>query len=125
MKYPTILSQENTNDKTVLQLKIAPELDAFAGHFDAFPIIPGVVQIQWALHFFQQKVLQQISTHEKDSSVAWSIAKISALKFQHVITPDSIVKLHLTFDDSKCCLAFTINNDEHNYSSGKLFLEKS
>ncbi|TWT13696.1 3-hydroxyacyl-ACP dehydratase FabZ family protein [Reyranella sp. CPCC 100927] len=32
-----------------LQLQLSPDLACFAGHFPDFPVLPGVVQVDWAL----------------------------------------------------------------------------
>lgn len=119
MNYPDILRKEGDPGSLQLSLDIAPNLDAFAGHFEEFPIVPGVVQIQWALHFFKR--LMAVSPTLQQATVA----KMSALKFQHVITPNTEVILSLNFDDDKSCLAFKMSNAEHNFSSGKLFLRQS
>jgi len=118
MTFPDVLSKLQTDDATMVELDIDPRLQAFEGHFDSFPIVPGVIQIQWALHFFQQIF------HSESSAIVWRINKVTALKFQHVIAPHSKVNLHLSFDEAKCCLTFKFSNEEHTYSSGKLFLEK-
>ncbi|RDX36982.1 AMP-binding protein [Kangiella sp. HD9-110m-PIT-SAG07] len=116
MKYPEIIDQHCQDHRFTLTLRVSPELEAFDGHFDTFPIIPGVVQIQWAMHFAKQlEVSNSISSHS-------AIQKISSLKFQQIITPNRDVNLTLSFDETKQCLIFAISDEEHRYSSGKLFL---
>ncbi|ACV27986.1 ApeI family dehydratase [Kangiella koreensis] len=117
MNFPEIISQNVNDHQLELELLINPELDAFAGHFDQFPIIPGVVQISWALHFFSSLLANQ-----SEASSTRQVSSIKTLKFQHVITPNSRVKLDLSFDDSKQMLAFRFYNSQHQYSSGKILL---
>lgn len=116
MNYPKVLHQEGDQSTLQLSLDIQPNLDAFAGHFEEFPIVPGVVQIQWALHFFKSLMATSPSLQQA------TVTKMSALKFQHVITPNVEVSLKLNFDTEKSCLTFKMDNPEHNFSSGKLFL---
>lgn len=120
MDYPDLISQHVASNQLELKLMINPELEAFAGHFDQFPIIPGVVQISWALHYFSSLLAGQPET-----SSARQVTTIKTLKFQHVITPNSLVKLDLSFDDSKQILSFRFYNSEHQYSSGKIVLTRA
>ncbi|GAA4360635.1 AMP-binding protein [Kangiella marina] len=116
MKYPQILNSQVSPYEATLKLQISAQLDAFAGHFDQFPIVPGVVQTQWALDYFKQLIAPELNTQP-----TWSVDKVSALKFQHVITPETDVNLNLSYDPAKHCLTFKFDNAEHNFSSGKLF----
>ncbi|HEY9030683.1 MAG TPA: AMP-binding protein [Kangiella sp.] len=117
MDYPDVISQHVADNQLQIELMINPELEAFAGHFDQFPIIPGVVQISWALHYFSSFLAGQPVT-----SSTRQVTTIKTLKFQHVITPNSLVILDLSFDVSKQVLAFRFYNSEHQYSSGKILL---
>ena len=118
MDYPEILSQNAGEQSVLLELDIKPALDAFEGHFDQFPIVPGVVQIGWSLHFFNQ--LLSVDFYPEKRAV---IDKISALKFQHVITPNTPVSLELTHDLNKQQLSFRFFNHDHQFSSGKIHLD--
>ena len=118
MNLPAIIQQTLGKSEAVFELKVDADLDAFAGHFDSFPIVPGVVQIQWALHFFHQYMEQP-----EGSSHSWQVTKVAKLKFQHVIKPQTQVALALHFDDSKQCLSFNLTSAEGQHSSGKLFLQ--
>ncbi|AOE50977.1 ApeI family dehydratase [Kangiella sediminilitoris] len=118
MKFPPVINQQvNTDKSCTFSLMITPELDAFEGHFDNFPIVPGVVQIQWALHFFSHYMAQSNSSHR------WQVDRLSAIKFQQVITPELSVNLELHFDEQKQLLQFKITSSEHQHSSGKLLLK--
>lgn len=118
MNFPVIIQQTTNHNETVFELEVEATLDAFAGHFDSFPIVPGVVQIQWALHFFHQYMEQpELPNHY------WQVDKIAKLKFQHVIQPQTTVALALQFDHSKQCLSFSLTGAEGQHSSGKLFLQ--
>lgn len=73
MDYPEILSQNAGDHSVLLELDIKPALDAFEGHFDQFPIVPGVVQIGWSLHFLIN-CWRPTLTQEKEQS---------STRFQH------------------------------------------
>jgi 3-hydroxymyristoyl/3-hydroxydecanoyl-(acyl carrier protein) dehydratase len=120
MNYPEVINSNLLDDTLTLELKIDPNLEAFQGHFERFPIIPGVVQVQWALHFFKLHHPQC-----KNINNNCAINKISALKFQHVIIPNDVVTLTLKFDNNKTCIQFRMQNADHQYSSGKLFIEQT
>ena len=120
MDYPEILSQTADGQTLKLELDIRPDLDAFEGHFDQFPIVPGVVQVGWSLHFFKKLLAKQAQV-----STTVSIKKMSALKFQHVMTPNTPVELELTHDPDKQLLSFRFFNQEHQFSSGKIQLDNA
>lgn len=118
MIFPNITHSQQQGHELTLQLSISPELEAFKGHFDNFPIVPGVVQLQWTLHFFKSRLAPELKlTHN------WSIDTLSVIKFQHTITPNTLVQLTLAFDEEKHCLGFKIYNEDHRFASGKLFLK--
>lgn len=46
---PNSLSIEE--NKLCVWLNLDPQLDWFKGHFPKQPILPGVIQVEWALHY--------------------------------------------------------------------------
>lgn len=113
MKIPNIVSQRLSTDELVLQLYIDQSLEAFAGHFDSAPIVPGVVQIEWVLTFAKQ--FFELDCYEV-------ITRMDALKFQQVIQPGDEVDLKLQLSADKLLFSFTSADKKH--SSGKLILTK-
>ncbi len=111
MNLPAIISSEETENGINLLLDISDSLEAFDGHFDSAPIIPGVVQIQWALAFNNQ-FLSKIDVSNID--------RIDSLKFQQVIQPNSNVKLELDMKGKKLHFCFSSNDKRH--SSGKVLI---
>ena len=120
MNYPVVLKQQTNDQELMLELDISPELSAFEGHFESFPIVPGVVQIQWALHFFKTYFLKTKFSTPIAAPEAFEVDKITALKFQHVMTPNCTSYLYLSYDHNKQNISFTISNDQHRFSSGKI-----
>jgi 3-hydroxymyristoyl/3-hydroxydecanoyl-(acyl carrier protein) dehydratase len=111
MDMPTIISVTNNAEQTLasLQLAIHPGLNGFEGHFDGAPIVPGVLQIYWALQFANQ-YLKPVSPFD--------IANMEAVKFQQVMTPGIEVRLDLELADTK--LMFVFSSPSKRYSSGKI-----
>ena len=113
MKSPEIITTEKLSDGIRLQLFISAELDAFKGHFEKTPIIPGVVQILWVIEFTRKYI------HDLP---AFNFNSIEKLKFQHVIQPEMNITLELQLIAGKLVFAFTSNDCKH--SSGNIVITK-
>ncbi len=53
-RLPRILDVARQDDEVRLSLEIPADLYWFRGHFPGFPILPGVVQLDWAIAFARQ-----------------------------------------------------------------------
>ena len=109
---PEVLTQEQTDGEWLLQLAIPPDLAYFSGHFPEAPVLPGVVQVDWALALGQQ-LLQ----------LPGRFAGMEVLKFQQLLRPGDQVQLHLRFDQERGKLYFAYRNQSAACSSGRIVLE--
>ncbi len=112
MQFPDVVNTTFDNEAIMLVLHIDEALEAFEGHFDSTPIVPGVCQIEWVLHFVQQH-FQELDTYYLPGCVE-SLEKI---KFQNVIQPDMDVVLTLKLVKNAIMFSF-ISDKKH--SSGKI-----
>lgn len=92
-----------------LRLDIEPRHPGFAGHFDGQPVLPGVVQLDWAERFARELFALQPA-----------LAGLDQLKFQQVIRPGSSVALNLAVNADGSELRFTITSEHGAHASGKL-----
>jgi 3-hydroxymyristoyl/3-hydroxydecanoyl-(acyl carrier protein) dehydratase len=95
-------------------MELQRELVYFDGHFDAAAILPGVVQVDWA-----------IKEARKCFAVPTTFHRIEALKFFSVLPAGTRVKLELEFDASKARLGFSYHSGEITHSSGRIKFEPS
>lgn len=107
--YPKVISKDTSGDKKYLTLKVPADLQYFEGHFDAGSILPGVVQVKWAVHFGRQ-------LFDFDGK----FQRLETLKFQHVIVPDAIIELLLTNQPDSSKLYFTYSLAGKKASSGRI-----
>ncbi len=98
-----------TEDKVTLTLLVASDLFWFKGHFPEFPILPGVAQIHWVMHFAQ--------IYFPDLQFFLSMERI---KFQNPIVPDNKVELTLIQDKKSRQLSFVFSVDQSIKSQGKI-----
>jgi len=110
MNTPELLNTEKIieGQELVLQLLIPKDCVFFIGHFPGSPILPGVVQVDWAIDY-----ASQLLGMKKEN-----INEIAQLKFTQVITPGTTLFLSLVWASNK--LVFRYFNPECTYSSGKL-----
>lgn len=94
-----------------LELRIPTDIAYFAGHFPSAPVLPGVVQIAWALELAASRL-----------GTPRACRTMEALKFQHVLRPGERVDLTLRWDAARGKLHFAYRLGEHAYSSGRLVL---
>ena len=86
MKYPIVLSQNQSSAVAVtLCLKIPKEICYFDGHFVNMPVLAGVVQVDWVMHYAREL----LNIKKQD------FQKIDQMKFKQVIRPDMKVMLSL------------------------------
>ncbi|GGI54285.1 AMP-binding protein [Oxalicibacterium solurbis] len=92
-----------------LQAIIDPALSCFEGHFPDAPILPGVVQLDWA-----------IEKGRRYFDLPPCFRGVRMLKFQKVIQPGNKVTLELVHDRQKDSLNFRYFAEQEQYASGRI-----
>jgi acyl-coenzyme A synthetase/AMP-(fatty) acid ligase/3-hydroxymyristoyl/3-hydroxydecanoyl-(acyl carrier protein) dehydratase len=110
-KAPEVLDQGETDGEWNLRLAVPPDLAYFSGHFPTAPVLPGVVQVDWALNLGRQLM-----------DLPPRFVGMEVLKFQQLVRPGDEIQLHLRFDRERGKLYFTYRNDTAACSSGRIVL---
>jgi 3-hydroxymyristoyl/3-hydroxydecanoyl-(acyl carrier protein) dehydratase len=100
--------------RAVFELIAPHDIAYFDGHFAGAPILPGVVQVDWAIFYGRQCF-----------DLPPLFQGIHALKFQHVIRPGMPVVLELLHDPAKSSLTFRYASEQTQHSSGKIMFGAS
>ncbi|WP_052417530.1 ApeI family dehydratase [Cellvibrio mixtus] len=95
-------------------LFVAPDLAGFAGHFPDFPILPGVVQLDWAVHYAREFLL-----------IEEPVLRVERLKYTCPIIPNTRLQLNLCYDSRKGAVDFRFyryadDSNEVLFSQGRL-----
>ena len=114
LKLPTVVRTETTATGVTLTLKVPAALAYFPGHFPVHAILPGVVQIDWAIHFGRQHF-----------PLLPRFCKMEALKFQAIIEPEQEITLALEHKpgaepQQPGKLLFTFDSSRGRHSSGRI-----
>ena len=110
-KAPEVLEYGETDGEWSLQLVVPPDLAYFSGHFPTAPVLPGVVQVDWALNLGRQLL-----------DLPPRFVGMEVLKFQQLVRPGDEIQLHLRFDRERGKLYFAYRNDTAACSSGRVVL---
>jgi 3-hydroxymyristoyl/3-hydroxydecanoyl-(acyl carrier protein) dehydratase len=102
-----LLRQDVQN--VLLELRIGADLLYFDGHFNAAPVLPGVAQLNWA-----------ITLGRRYFRLPPVFSAVHALKFQQIITPDSVIMLELQHEPSKGALHFRLYSPAGQHASGRI-----
>ncbi len=110
-RLPKILARRETEAGRIeMDLEISPDLQWFKGHFPDRPILPGVVQLDWAVHFGCEVL-----------GLALSAAQEFQIKFKAVISPGDLLTLALRHDSAKGRLSFEYRRGVDICSSGTVY----
>lgn len=114
MDMPQVLSCNVAGDRAHFSLRIPPGLSYFEGHFTGQPILPGVVQVGWA-----------IALAAETFSIPTVTGGLRKIKFNHVIEPADELELSLALDRAKLRLSYAYSRDGERMSSGDVQLEEA
>jgi len=106
---PQVVLLERDERRVLLSLTVPANLYYLDGHFPDAPILPGVVQVDWA-----------IAQARRHFALPPAFSGIHALKFQQVILPDSPVFLELVADAVKGALQFRYFSDAGPHAGGRI-----
>jgi 3-hydroxyacyl-[acyl-carrier-protein] dehydratase len=107
MKVPG--ARRRPGDPVVYDLELAADLLAFQGHFPGHPILPGVVQVDWAIHFGTQAF-----------GPLGAFLALEHLKFTGILEPGDTPELSLAWDPDRRILRFTYASGGVRKSSGSI-----
>ncbi|KJJ62867.1 AMP-binding protein [Pseudomonas sp. Choline-3u-10] len=109
---PERLSASQAEDQWQLQLAVPLDLAHFTGHFPQTPVLPGVVQIDWAIALARELI----------ADLPPSFQGMEVLKFQQLARPGDQLSLTLRFDRERSKLHFAYRNGDAPCSSGRILL---
>ena len=94
----------------MLSLRIPVDLQSFDVHFPELPILPGVVQLDWAIAF-ARKAFADLPAH---------FLRAEQLKFQLPVVPPVQLDLSLDWDAPAGQIAFRYSSQKGVHASGRL-----
>lgn len=105
---PIVLSHQHVEDRIEIICKIPRDLSYCEGHFPGMPIVPGVVQLHWAVHYAKEFI----------KTFAY-VAGASQIKFTNIISPGAEIILSLKHDVEQNMIHYTYFDAEKSYSAGR------
>lgn len=92
--------------------KVPLELRFLKDHFAEFPLVPGVIELQWINEKMQAFLGRELS-----------FSSIDRLKFQHFLRPNDEFTLTLTWQSEKQRIAFQVSVEDNICCSGVAILK--
>jgi 3-hydroxymyristoyl/3-hydroxydecanoyl-(acyl carrier protein) dehydratase len=110
---PDILAERSDHGTAEWDLCVPSDLSCFPGHFPDYPIVPGVLQLDWVMKLaagFAGKPLR--------------VARVEGLKFRKPLRPGYEFTLRLEIDARLEKLRFELVADQETFSLGRVILER-
>ena len=93
----------------VLEFDIPANLTWFDGHFTNAPVLAGVVQVHWAIHYARQYF-----------GVRGAFRRLEAIKFHRLIRPGMTVRMEIDWRADSAALIFSLVSSAGKHSSGRV-----
>ncbi|HEX3972858.1 MAG TPA: hypothetical protein VHX19_16135 [Stellaceae bacterium] len=111
---PVIRETRPAGGKIELSIHLPPALIYFRGHFPGFAILPGVVQIDWAMLLARRYLTMPAGA-----------ARAMRVKFARPIRPGADLTLTLDYDRTGKRLHFEYRDRDYTYGSGRIELQSN
>lgn len=109
------ISVNEAQPSVLICMRVDDDILDFTGHFPNHPLLPGVTQVDWAIHYAKH----YLNAHS-------NFKGMEVLKFQEPILPNMEVELELKWDIEKSKLYFTYRSNKgdsvSNHASGRIVL---
>lgn len=109
IRLPQVHNAERRRDGVRLTLAVPATLEYFEGHFPDCPLLPGVVQIGWAIGLAREHL-----------SIDGGFRSLAGVKFTRVIQPGATVELLLEFATADQALSFEYQLEGLSCSGGRV-----
>ncbi|MFJ3446822.1 AMP-binding protein [Pseudomonas sichuanensis] len=109
---PEVLAQAREDNQLQLRLAVPLDLPCFTGHFPQTPVLPGVVQLDWAIALAAPLLAANLR-----------FAGMEVLKFQQLVRPGDALQLDLRFEPERGKLYFSYTRAGQACASGRILLE--
>ena len=109
---PQTAPQWHEAEANVFTARVPLDLVYFGGHFAGFPLVPGVVELQWV--------------RDLAARYAWgrqSVVRVESLKYQQLVRPHDEIAVALNYDAAKNKLAFKITQNGNACASGRIVFQ--
>ncbi|MBF0460374.1 MAG: hypothetical protein HQL87_03170 [Magnetococcales bacterium] len=110
-RLPVLLGVDQTEGELALTLSVQDTLFWFQGHFPGLPVLPGVVQIDWALAFARSHL-----------ALGPVVSQSLQVKFRAAVRPGDTLVLHLRHDPRQHRLTFSYRRGGQLCSTGHMGL---
>jgi 3-hydroxymyristoyl/3-hydroxydecanoyl-(acyl carrier protein) dehydratase len=107
---PELIAERRGDAHVELDLRVPADLVVFPGHFPGFPVVPGVLQLDWVLRAARERL-----------GFAAPPARIEMLKFKALLRPDQRFTLRIDADADRRAAEFALTGDGATFSSGRVF----
>ncbi len=108
-RVPRRTVQEQGERVALLRLDVPHDLLFFDGHFDAAPVVPGVVLVDWA-----------VAQAAEAFGMAPPLAGIEMLKFHKLVHPGAALSLRLERGADARTVSFVYQSADGSHASGRL-----
>jgi 3-hydroxymyristoyl/3-hydroxydecanoyl-(acyl carrier protein) dehydratase len=108
---PIVVDERIRANVAEIGIVVPHDLAFTEGHFPGVPIVPGVVQLKWALDLARRRL-----------GATGHFVGCENLKFQRVLVPGTRATFKLEHVEASGKLAFTLESAGTRYSSGRLLL---
>ncbi len=116
-RWPIVLKRELLDANTArLHLGLSPDLIYFRGHFDEFPVLPGVVQVHWVEHYARAMFGERLANRN-------AFSRMEAVKFQELIRPGRELAMEISLQPERSRIVFRLHDGDIVFSSGRMVFD--